>query len=242
MKRNVGIALLVAMVALMAVDASAQRFGEEQEETYLRIPHHFTVFVDAGIGVPTQPGPFRDSWNTTFPIEAGIGYSVFAWMDINFVASYAKFSVNELEAKRVIGFVGNTEITGGSITTIRYLGTARFLAVPSHRFNPYAELGLGYFDTSAEDLVITGTEPNNPVEQSWINTMDAVSGLSVNITVGGQYALNDRWSTYAKFTWTINQNSAFAPSNLLLDENDERSEGDGSQHMAAIMVGLMIRL
>jgi hypothetical protein len=241
MRRNICIALLAAMVVLAAADSSAQ-LGEVQEQSYLRIPHHFTIFAGAGIGVPTKPGPFRSSWNTGFPAEAGIGYSMFAWMDLNFVASYAKFSVNQMEAKREIGFVGVSEIVGGDITTIRYLGTIRFIAVPSHRFNPYAELGLGYFNTSADDLTISGSEPNDPTEQSWTNTMDAVSGLSVNVTVGSQYVLNDSWSTYVKFTWTVNQNSGFAPSNLLLDENDARSDGDGSQHLAALMVGLMIRL
>ena len=242
MRRNVGVALVVAMVVLTAANASAQRLGEPQEETYMRIPHHFTVFVGAGIGVPTQPGPFRSSWNTTFPVEAGIGYAVFGWMDINFVASYASFSVNELEAKREIGFVGVSEITGGTIKTVRYMGSARFIAVPSHRFNPYTEVGVGYFSTTATDLEISGREPNNPVEQAWTNTMDDVSGISVSIGVGGQYALNERWSAFTEFAWAFNQNGGFAPSNLLLAEDAERSTGDGSQNIAAIMVGLMIRL
>jgi hypothetical protein len=231
MRRNVGIALLVVMVVLAAADASAQRLGEPQDDTYLRIPHRFTVFLDAGIGVPTQPGPFRDSWNTTFPVSAGIGYSVLGWMDINFLASYASFS-----------FVGVSEITGGSIKTVRYMGTARFIAAPSQQFNVYAEAGAGYFSTSAEDLEITGREPNNPIEQSWTNTMDAVSGLAILIGVGGQYALNERWSAYTEFTWNINQNGDFAPSNLLLAEDEERSTGDGSLNMAVIAVGIMIRL
>ena len=242
MRRNVGLALLVVMAVVTATGASAQRLGEPQDESYMRIPHNFTVFVDAGIGVPTQPGPFRDSWNTTFPVSGGIGYSVVGWMDINFVASYASFSVNELEAKRQIGFVGVSEITGGSIKTIRYMGTARFIAAPSHQFNVYAEAGAGYFSTSATDLQITGREPNNPIEQSWTNTMDSVSGLAILFGVGGQYALNERWSAYTEFTWSVNQNGDFAPSNLLLAENEERSSGDGSMNMAIIAVGIMIRL
>lgn len=242
MRRNAGIVALVALVMMMAAEVRAQRLGEEQEETYMRIPHHITIFVDAGIAVPTQPGPFRDSWNTAFPVEGGIGLAVFGWLDLNFVASYASFSVDELEAKRQIGFVGVTEITGGTIKTIRYLGTARFIAVPSHRFNPYAEVGLGYFKTSATELSITGREPNNPQEMSWTNTMDPVSGLSINFGFGGQYALNESWSAYTKFIWTINQNGDFAPTNLLLGQGEPQVSGQGSQHMATISVGLMIRL
>ena len=242
MRRNVGIALLAAVVVLTAVEASAQRFGDPQEEKYLRIPHRFTLFADLGIGVPTGPGPFKDAWNVTFPISGGIGYSVVAWMDVNFVASYAKFSLNDLEAKRQIAFLGITEAEGGDITTIRYLGTVRFLAVPNARFNPYTELGLGYFKTSADDLIVTGREPNNPIERSFTNTMEPVSGLSVNVGVGAQYALNERWSTYTEFTWTVNQNGDFAPSNLLLPENGTPIEGDGSQNMVALLVGIMIRM
>lgn len=242
MRRNVGIVALVALVVIMAADARAQRLGEEPEETYMRIPHRFTIFVDAGLAVPTQPAEFRDSWDTDFPFAAGVGLAVFGWMDVNFVASYANFGVNELEAKRQIGFVGVSEISGGDITTIRYLGTVRFIAVPSHRFNPYAELGLGYFKTSATELTISGHEPNNPIEQSWTNTMDTVSGLSINFGFGGQYALNDRWSAFTNFIWTINQNGDFAPSNLLLDQDEPPVEGQGSQHLATISVGLMIRL
>jgi hypothetical protein len=242
MRRIAGIVALVALVVIFAADARAQGLGEEQEETYLRIPHRFTIFLDAGIAVPTQPGPWRDSWDTGFPFAAGVGLAVFGWLDVNFVASYASFGVNELEAKRQIGFMGVSEIQGGSITTIRYLGTARFIAVPSHRFNPYAAVGVGYFNTSAEDLTITGHEPNNPQEMSWTNTMESVSGLSINFGFGGQYALNERWSAFTQFIWTINQNGDFAPSNLLLDEDETAYSGQGSQHIATISVGLMIRI
>ena len=239
MKRLVALLAVAIVLATLSVPSYAQ---QASEDTYLRIPHHFTLFLDAGIGVGSSPVSFKEAWNAATPFQIGFGGSVLAWFDVNFVYSHITFGANTLEMKRKIGFLGVDETEGGAITTNRYLGTARFLAVPNQRVNPFFEIGLGLFQTSAQAVTVTGQEANSSTDITFTNEMEDVSGLSINFGGGIQYALNAKWSAYTKFIWTINQNDDFAPGNLLLGPNEPPGEPDGNQVFSAISVGMMIRL
>lgn len=238
MKRLFALLVVGTILAALSAPAYAQQAIEDK---YLRIPHNFTLFFDGGIAVGSNPVPFKEAWNSATPFQVGFGVSVFPWFDVNFVYSHASYGANILEVKRQIAFLGVDETEGGSITTDRFLGTARFLAVPSQRANPFVEVGLGLFKTSAEAVTVSGREANSTVDVNFLNEMPDVDGISVNFGAGLQYALSGRWSTYIKFIWTINQNSDFAPGNLLLGQNEPEGEPDGNQVFSALSVGLMIR-
>ncbi len=90
MKRIVGFVAIAVTLCAGTTEVLAQ------ETQYLRTPHHFTLFFDAGIAIPAAPEIFKRAWNTTLPINIGIGYSVFAWWDVNIVFSRASFGSNSL--------------------------------------------------------------------------------------------------------------------------------------------------
>ena len=239
MKRIVGFVAIAVTLCAATTEVLAQ------ETQYLRTPHHFTLFVDGGMAIPAAPEIFKKAWNTTLPINIGIGYSIFAWWDVNLVYTRAGFGSNSLEAQRQIGFNGRNTLEGGDITTTSFLVTNRFIAVPNQRANPYFEVGLGSFSTSAADLEVEGTFNTTQETVTFVNTMESTSGLSVVLGMGLQYALNERWSTYTKFSWTFNLDSSFSPSDLLIDQSAGETpseDGDGSQEFASIIVGLMIRM
>jgi len=226
----------IATVLIVTCLVFAAGAANAQETAYLRIPHHITIFLDGGIGVPATPQPFKTAWNTTLPFELGIGYAVFAWMDVNLVYSYAGFGNNSLESKRQIGYAGTQVVSGGDITTQRFFVNTRFLAVPNQRANPFVEVGIGQFKTSATNLEVEGV---------FVNSMPDTKGTTVSAGFGIQYALNEQWSAYTKFDWNFNLDSSFAPNDLLIDPTSGQTpsgDGDGNQEYAAVLVGLLIRL
>lgn len=203
-----------------------------QEETYLRMPHRVHLFVEGGIGIPAQPGTFNHFWNTTVPVTIGVGVPVRSWLDINGAFTYAKFGLNSLAAKDRIGVVGTQEVTGGAIKTTMFWGSARFLAVPSARANPFFQVGVGAYNTTAEQLEVEGV---------LTNTMEDASGISVSGAMGIQYALGDVWSSYAKLQWTANLSDTFSPEDLLLQPGEAPAESGEDQMFSAILVGMVLR-
>ncbi|MDH3197211.1 MAG: outer membrane beta-barrel protein [Candidatus Krumholzibacteria bacterium] len=223
--------LALALFLVLALGAAG--VARAQDDTYFRRPHTIVVYADLGIAMTAAPGSFRDAWNTTLPFTLGLGYAPFAWLEVSGSFSYFSFGNNALESKRQIGYQGVQSVRGGGITTLQFLGRTRFIGIPNQRFNPFLEAGLGYFTTSAEELEI---------ENVLVRSMDSVSGPSVSLGAGAQYALNDNWSAYTRFAWTINRNADFAPSNLVRPVGAPEVEGEGNQQYSAIVVGIMIRL
>lgn len=230
MKQRAGAALCAAIAVAVLGTASTTALAQQSE--YMRLPHRVHVFVDGGIGIPAQPGTFNHYWNTTFPFTIGVGVPIFAWLDINGAFTYAKFGNNSLASKDRIGIVGTQEVTGGAIQTTMFFGTARFLAVPSARANPYMEVGVGVYKVTAEQL---------EVEETLINTMNDESGIMVSLAPGIQYALNDHWSAYSKFMWTINLSDTFAPHDLILRPGEAPAESGENMMIATFVVGMLLR-
>jgi opacity protein-like surface antigen len=231
MKRAV---LSLALVSLLAaaVPASAQLAGEVHEEKYLQTPHRWQIFVDGGIGMPTDPGLFNDFWNTAFQFGIGGGLVIFPWLEINGTFNHLTFANNDIKSKEKVGYQGKQALEDGAIHTKMYWASARFIAVPHARTNPYIELGVGGFKTKADPLNI---------ETVVTNTMEPTSGMCFVPCVGLQYALNERWNAYTKYTYAINLNSDFAPGDLLLPPGSTTKTEGGNQVISAITVGMMIK-
>lgn len=226
--------VLLGLVVLVAgaVPASAQ-FGEEREEKYLQMPHRFHIFMDGAMALPTEPGIFNDYWNTSFQLGIGAGMVIFPWLEVNGTFNQSSFSNNDIESKEKVGYVGVEDLEDGTIYTTMYYGSARFIAVPRARTNPFIEIGVGGFSTKADDLVIEGVLQNE---------MQSVSGMCFVPAVGLQYAMNERWTAYTKYTRAMNLNADFAPGDLLLPQNEDTPTVGGNQVISSIGVGLMIKL
>jgi opacity protein-like surface antigen len=231
MKRAVLFLVLVALVA-GAVPAWAQLGGEVREEKYLQVPHRFQVFLDGAIAMPTEPGLFNDYWNTAFQIGVGFGMVIFPWLEVNGTFNNMSFSNNDIESKEKLEFQGVEDLEDGTIHTMMYWGSAKFIAVPRARTNPFIEIGVGGFSTKADDLIVEGVVRN---------TMESVSGMCVVPSVGLQYAMNERWTAYTKYTYAINLNEDFAPGDLLLPAGSTTRTVGGNQVISAIGVGVMIK-
>jgi len=231
MKRAV---LLLGLIALLAsvVPASAQLGEEEREEKYLQVPHRWQLFMDGGIGMATDPGLFNDFWNTSFQFGIGGGIVIFPWLEVNGTYNSLSFNNNDIASMEKVGYTGTKPIEGGKISTKMYWGSARFIAVPHARTNPFIEIGVGGFKTKADDLFIEGVLHN---------TMTNVSGMCFVPALGIQYSMNERWNTYTKYTYAVNLNSDFAPGDLLLPAGaTEKTEG-GNQVISSIAVGIMMK-
>lgn len=233
MRRTLGVTLATILVLGVAGEVAAQT-----DQPYLRLPHRAHIFVDGGIAIPALPSVFKDFWNPTLPLSIGAGGVVFPWLDLNGVFTYVKFNNNFVKTKQSIDYVGIGEVEGGSFTSIMFAATARFLAVPNSRANPYLEFGVGSFTNSFENLIIR--DPNNEDQTPIIeNTAEDVSGIMVSIAGGLQYALNEQWSSYVKYSFTTNINEDFKPGVLV---GEPETAPGGNQRYSSLSIGLMIRL
>ena len=236
MKRVVLVLSLIALCA-GAVPASAQLGGEEREEKYLQVPHRWQLFMDGGIGLPTDPGLFNDYWNTAFQFGIGGGMVIFPWLEVNATYNSLSFSNNDIKSKEKLEYQGVADVVGGTVHTSMYWGSARFIGVPHARTNPYIEVGIGGFKSKADDLTVDDTQKNIHIR----NSMTPVNGMCFIPCAGLQYAMNERWTAYTKYTYAINLNSDFAPGDLLLPAGETTKTVGGKQVISAITVGVMIK-
>ena len=236
MKKSIGLFFVTLLLATVASEALAQT------DTYIRRPHRITIWLDGGLAIPSQPSEFSDLWNTTWPFSGGVGVSIFSWFEVAGGVKYGSFGISEIPAKSAIGVVTTAAIDGGSISVLEYFGTARFIAVPSQRANPYAEVSLGLFETSAEDLTVEATDSGPEQTPAFTNTMESVNGIHVSFSAGIQYALNESWTAYSKFAWNMNLNNDFAPRTLVAGPSGEEDVPSDSMQYGLVSVGIMIRL
>jgi hypothetical protein len=229
MKRAFVIAALALCSSAFSGVARAQTAAEPQ---YLRLPHRFQIFVEGGGALPTSPAIWNDLWNSAFSFGLGAGMSIFPWLEVNGGFSTMTFSLNSLQAKSVIRYQGIQEVEGGAVSATQFYGTARFIAVPKSRTNPYVEATAGYFSSSADDVVIEGV---------LVNSMEDVSGLSMGGAAGIQYALGDYWSAYTKYNYIVNFTDNFAPGDLLQPVTGTLEEPSGNQVIQSLVVGIMVR-
>jgi opacity protein-like surface antigen len=215
-----------------ATPAFAQIGAVEREAKYLRVPHRFQIFVEGGIAMPTEPGLFNDYWNTAFQLSIGGGMVIFPWFEVNFNYATQSFSNNDIASKEKLQYQGVEDVEGGSVHTKMYYGSARFIAVPKARTNPFIELGVGAFKTKADDLTVEGVLSNS---------MEPVNGMCFVPSFGVQYAMNERWSAYTKYTYAINFNKDFAPGDLLLPVNATEPTVGDDQRISSINVGLIAK-
>jgi opacity protein-like surface antigen len=242
MKRAIFLVMLgVCGAGLAPVEGWAQTSRQPAEVKYLRVPHRFQIFIDGGIGQPTEPGIFNDYWNTAFNFGLGFGVSIKPWLEVNATYNHAGFGLNAIESKGKIKYTGIQEVQGGSVSTTVFSGSVRFLAVPKARTNPYVEIGVGAFSSKGEDVVIEDDNSDADDQPQVHNTMEDVNGISVWPAVGIQYAMSDRWSAYSRYTYMMNLNDKFAPGDLLLPPGGGTPTIGGNQVISSIIVGLMVR-
>jgi outer membrane autotransporter protein len=158
---------------------------------------------------------------------------MFPWLEINGNFTYASWDNNSTASKVKIGYAGVPEVEGGLITTTMLTGSARFIAGPSLRTNPYAEVGVGYYSTKADDLTIEGVLDNS---------MEPTSGMVVTLAAGVQYTLNESWGAYAKYTYVTCLSDQFAPGDLLLPVGGGEPVDGTNQVISTIGVGIMLRI
>jgi len=221
------------MIALTVLAGIAGTASAQEEDQYFRIPHRVHVFIHGGICVPAKPAEFKSYWNTALPVTIGVGVPIFSWMDVNGSFAYYAFDNNHVKTKPSLGFVGVPEVVGGAIKTMMYMGSVRFLAVPNQQTNPFAEVGVGYFQTKVDALEIE--------EIRFSRTMEDSKGMSIMFGAGLQYALNEHWSTYIKYFWTLNTDDSFEPGSLVRFRGTEPVPG-GSQQFSSLAVGIVARM
>ena len=223
-------------VVCAVTPARAQVGSPLEEQKYFRVPHKYQIYFELAGALPSSPGTYNDFWNSAFQFGTGVGYTMFPWLDLKGNFTYASWDNNSTESKGKIEYVGVEDVEGGLIKTMTFSGSARFVGVPNSRTNPFAEVALGYFMTSADPITIEGV-----MEGSAANTMEDASGMLIAPAIGLQYALADSWSAYAKYTYMFCSSSVFAPGDLLLPiDEEERVEG-GNQIFQTIGVGIMLR-
>lgn len=232
MKRVLTTFSLALVTCLLAASARAQVGAAPQEQKYFRIPHKYHIYLELGGSLPSKPGVFSSYWNSSLLFATGGGINVIPWLDVNFNYTYTSWANNPTKSKPVIGFVGVPDVEGGLITTMTFSGSARFLAVPNSRTNPFAEIAVGYYKTKGEDLFI---------EDVLTNSMQDASGIMIAPSIGIQYALADSWSAYAKYSYNRCKSDVFAPGDLLAPEGGAPPVKGAAEVFQTITVGIMLR-
>jgi len=235
MKRVLIVSALLFLAAVCAGVSNAQT--QREEPKYLTIPHRAQLFIEGGGALPTQPSVWGEYWNPGFQFGIGGGVSIFSWLEVNVGLSTSSASLDGLAAKQAIRYQGLSEVEGGNISTRIFYGSARFIAVPSARTNPYAAVAVGYFKASGEDVVIEDATPSG----DFVNSMEDASGISVAPSFGLQYSLADYWGAYVQYTYTVNLSDSFAPGDLVQPINGSRVEPEGKQVIQDLTVGIMLR-
>lgn len=236
MKRVLTSIGLVFAIVCAANCARAQVGTPPEDQKYFRVPHKYQVYFELAGALPSSPGVFNDFWNSAFQFGGGVGYTMFPWLDLKGNFTYASWDNNSTDSKGKIEYVGVEDVEGGLITTMTFSGSARFVGVPNARTNPFAEVSIGYFMTSADPITIEGV-----MEGSAANTMEDASGMMISPSVGLQYALADSWSAYAKYSYVYCSSSVFAPGDLLRPIDEEERVAGENQIFQTIGVGIMLR-
>jgi len=237
--RRIFAVILTAILLLPALDDALA-----QEEEWLRIPYKWTVSADLGMGWPMQPGAFADLWNASFPVTIALGYVAIPHIEIKAWLTYAQWGISGIPAKQALqpgddqtgGDV--TEITGGSIKTLLYGGSAKIIPLPKSRIMPYVEIGGGYFQASGDDLEVMNSRTG---ELSFTNSMEDASGPVLQLALGMEYGVNERWNVYVEVNYYVGFSSDFAPGNLVLPDGAPPVEGSDLQFLSGVL-GLVLKI
>ena len=228
----------ILMGCFLATDASAQVTAPPDDQKYFRVPYKYLIYLDFSGALPLAPGEFNDYWNSAFQFGIGGGMSIFPWLEVNGNYAYASWDNNSTLSKVKIGYTGVPEVEGGLITTMTFTGSARFIAAPSMRTNGFAEVGVGYYNTKAEDITIEDAFGNVILD----NSMEPSSGMVISLAAGVQYTLNESWGAYAKYTYITCFSDTFAPGDLLLPVGLQEPVDGTNQVYSTIGVGIMLRI
>ncbi len=225
--------LFAAILAILVVILPVANDALAQEDEWLRVPYKFIFTVDTGMGIPGQPGVFKDIWNESLPFSVALGYSILPWVEVSGFFAFSYFGIPENPAKTQIGYVGPEEVTGGAVTTMWYGGLAKLIVLPNARLMPFFEAGAGLFKATAEDIEV--------IDGNFTNSMEGVNGPMFVGGFGLEHNINERWNVYSKFTWTIGFNDDFNPGLLLLRSGDPDTVGSSIQY-GALLLGIKYKM
>ncbi len=223
--------LLTAFVLMSAADTAVGQ--EEEEEQWSRYPYHFVWTFDGGIGIPIQPGVFKDNWNESLPFSVTVGYVIVPWVEVFGFFSFSSYSISENTAKDSMRYIGIEEFKGGSVRAMMYGGAGKFIILPYSRLAPFLEVGAGLFRASAANLEVV----NGGID----NSMESVDGPLFIGGLGVEHNINETWNVYAKFNWAIGLNSEFNPGMLIRNRLDPPTAG-ADLHLGMIMLGIKLKM
>ena len=222
------------LTTLVLMSAAATAFGqEEEEEQWSRYPYHFVLTLDGGMGIPMQPGVFKDNWNESLPFSVTFGYVVIPWVEVFGFFSFSSHSISENTAKDRMRYIGSEEINGGSIRTMIYGGIGKVIILPYSRLTPFVEAGTGLFKATANNLEVINGGINN--------SMEGVNGAMVIVGLGVEHNINETWNVYAKFDWVVGLNSDFNPGMLLRNRYSPPTVG-GDMQYGMILLGIKLKM
>jgi hypothetical protein len=241
MKRVMSTIGVFMLGSVLSGAAQAQVGTPAQEEKYFRIPHKYHLYIDLSGAIPNEPGLFNDFWNSSFHVGLGGGVTLFPWLDVNGNFTYTTWPNNSTDSKVKIEYVGVSDVEGGTIKTMTFSGSARFVGIPNARTNPFAEVAVGYYTTSAENITIEPSTTGQVQFPGLTNSMESASGMMVAPMIGLQYAMADSWSAYAKYAYVLCLGDQFAPGDLLEPVGGGEPVPGDTQIYTTIGVGVMLR-
>lgn len=115
-----------------------------------------TLYAHAGLSVPTFSSSFKDFYQTGVQFGAGIGLTLSQRTEVTLSG---QFSRNELDRQRLLDEFATFEVTditfdGGRYTWFGLTADLKYSIYRRSRVGPYALLGVGLFNSSADDLTL----------------------------------------------------------------------------------------
>jgi hypothetical protein len=242
MMRSTFATLLTALLLLPVADRAVA-----QEDEWVRTPYRFTIALDGGIGTPIGPGNFNDLWNASFPASATLGYLVIPQISVKGWVTYARWGISEIPANNALGvdeMIGGasgsrvTEISGGTISTTLFGGSAEYFPFPNNRILPSVEIGVGYFLASGEDLSVVHIANGDTLVANTMADADGPAFLGA-VTMG--YDINERWNVNASFRYYLGISDTFAPGELTRRPNGPPAE-TGNLEFVTIVLGIILKM
>lgn len=237
MKQAVSVIVAVALIMTIAAPAFAQ-----DESDYLHFPYRVAIFIDGGIGVPSQPEGFNDLWNAALPFTVGVNVVVMDYVHLQGAFTYATWGLSEIPTKRKLKITGTNPIEGGGITTTVLSVSAKINATPKKRANPFLQVGVGIYSASADDLQVLDSGSNSPTAlQPFELSMEDASGVVISWGLGLESSLNETWNAYTRLVWNFGLGGDFKPR-ALVERNTNVEIDGGSLSFGALVVGIALKL
>ena len=138
-----------------------------------------TFYAHTGISVPTFSSSFKDFYQSGLLFGGGVGLTLSQRTEVTLSG---QFSRNKLDQNRLLDEFATFDVTdiavdGGRYTWFGLAADFKYNIYRRSRGGPYGLIGVGLFNSSADDLVII--EPEGPTTR--LGTDEVVFGLNGGI-------------------------------------------------------------